>query len=206
MQLVETVEVKQNLHIIARERGKIVARRDGHNIFLDLGREWLAGLISFASFSPATPERDDRVRFMGLGIGGSRQLALTVANSPPHSVSHPGTNTQTDTDPTVTALERPVRLSGSETAYPGLADDVWLGQVQAPVVHPLPSQAQFIRLFTQTEVSFGSFLTTPLSEIGLFTDAADPLVFNNTAVAYDTFDTISKTGAIELEVRWTIRF
>ena len=206
MRLFETIEVKQNLNIIARERGKIVARRDGHNIFLDLGREWLAGLISFSSFSPDTTERDDRVRYMGLGIGGSRQLALGIANAAPHSVSHPGTNAQTDTDPTVTQLERPVRISGSETAYPGLATDVWLGQVQAPVIHPTPTQSQFVRLFTQTEISFGSFLTTPLSEIALFTDAADPLVFNNTAVAYDTFDTISKTGAIELEVRWTIRF
>jgi hypothetical protein len=205
MRLIETVEVESNLTIVARERGKIVDRRDGHNVFLDLGREWLAELISYASFSPDTPERNDRVRYIGFGIGGTRQLALAVANSPPHSVSHPGTNAQTDLDSSVTGLERPVRVSGGATAYPGAAGDVWVGQVQAPALHPMPAHAEFRRLFTQTEVSYGTFLTVPLSEVALFTAAASPGLYNNTAVAYDTFDTISKTGAVELEVRWTLR-
>ena len=207
----EDLEVKSNLSIVARERGKIVARRDGHNIWLNLGREYLAQLIAYTSFTPLTPERNDRVRYMGLGIGGTRQIAPSVANAPPIGGGVPpndyaGTNSQTDADPTVTRLERPVRVSGSTTAYPGQVGDVWLGQVQAPALHPTATQVTFSRLFTQTEVSYNTYLTIPLSEIMLFTSAASPGVYNNTGIAYDTFDTLSKTPAFELEVAWTVRF
>lgn len=203
---VADVQVKSNLVLIARERGKIVARREGHNIWLNLGREYLASLICYSSFSPLTPERDDRLRFMGLGIGGTRQLALSTANSAPIVTAYPGTNAQTDTEPLVTRLERPVRISGSSDPYPGLAGDVWLGQVQAPADHPVATQTVFNRLFTQTEISYSPFLTVPVAEVGLFTGNANPNVYNNTIVAYDTFDVVSKTAAFELEVQWTIRF
>lgn len=200
------IQVKSNLCLTVRERGKIVARRKGHNIWLNLGREYLAQLISYSSYSPLTHERDDGIRYMGLGIGGTRQTSPLVANSPPISTAYPGANTQTDTDPTVVRLERPVRVAGSSDPYPGLVGDAWLGQVQAPVVHPTATQSTFKRLFVQTDVSYNPFLTVPLCEVGLFTNAANPLVYNNTAVAYDTFDTLSKTDAFELEIDWTVRF
>jgi len=57
------------------------------------------------------------------------------------------------------------------------------------------------------EISYGSFLVVPLSEVGLFTSSADPENYLNTVVAYDTYATISKTTAIDhLEFVWTIRF
>lgn len=209
MRFQETVQVKNNLRITARERGKLIARRDGHNIWIDLGREYLAELIALVSYGPDTPERDDRIKYMGFGIGGTRQIAPSVANSAPMSVAYPGTNLQTDTDPSVTTLERPVRVSGSTTGPtdPYNPADVWLGTIQAPPIHNTATQVTFRRLFTQTEVSYSSFTTVPLSEVMLFTSAATPIgVPFNTGVAYDTFDTISKTGALELEVEWTVRF
>jgi len=206
VRLKETVEVKQNLKLVMRERGKIVARRDGHNIWLDLGREYLAALISLVSYSPDIPERNDRIKFMGFGIGGTRQLALPTANSAPISPPYTGTNLQTDTDPTVSVIERPVRLSGSTSAYPGLAGDIWIGKVQAPATHASSTEVTFKRLFTQTEISYSTFLSVPLSEIGLMTNLAVENNFQNTLVAYDTFDTLSKTSAFELEVDWTVRF
>jgi hypothetical protein len=200
-------QVKSNLKIVTRERGKIVARREGHNIWLNLGREFLAQLIAYTSFLPLTPERDDGVRYMGLGIGGNRQLALTTANAAPLAAAYPGTNAQNDTTASVLRLERPVRVSGA-TDVPPYSDpsNVWLGQVQAPATHPVATQTTFKRVFTDAEVSYGTFLTVPLSEIALFTNAADPALYNNTAIAYDTFDTLSKTGAFSLEIDWTIRF
>ena len=206
LRLVEEIEVKQNLFITARDRGKIIARREGHNIWLNLGREYLASLISYASFNPITTERDDRIRYMGFGIGGTRQVAPGVANAAPISPPYTGTNNQTDTDPTITVIERPVRLSGSSSAYPGLAGDVWTGQVQAPATHAAATETTFKRLFTQEEISYAPFLSVPLSEIGLFTSAANPNYYLNTIIAYDCFDTLSKTVAFELEVVWTIRF
>lgn len=206
MRFVDTVQVKQNLHLVARERGKIVARRDGHNIFVDLGREWLCQLISYSAFSPDVPYRNDRVRYMGVGIGGTRQLALGVANAAPLVTVYPGTNSQTDTEPTVTKLERPVRVTGSTSVTPGISGDRWIEQVQAPPLFPSGTSTTFRRLFQKTEVSYSTFTTVPLSEIGLFTDSADPQIFDNTLIAYDTFDTLSKTSAIEIEVSWTLSF
>lgn len=206
MRIVDIIEVKQNLSLIARERGKIVARRDGHNIWLDLGREYLAQLISLSSFNPDVPVREDRIKYMGVGIGGTRQLALAVANAAPISPPYVGANTQTDSDPTVTTLERPVRVSGSATAYPGIAGDAWIGQVQVPPDLTISTQVTFRRVFSGTEVSYGPFLSVPLSEVALFTNAAAPVNYLNTAVAYDTFDTLSKTAAIDIEAVWTIRF
>jgi hypothetical protein len=204
IRLFEDIEVKQNLKIIARERGKIVARRDGHNIWLDLGREWLANLIGYESYSPDTPQEDNRIKYMGLGIGGTRQLAPATANSGDLLSDYPGTNNQTDTDPTVTVLERPVRVTGGSGAP--AAGDAWLGAVQVPTSHLVATSATFRRVFTQTEVSYYPYLTVPLSEIALFTAGADAQYYLNNPVAYDTFDTISKTVAVELEVEWTIRF
>lgn len=209
MRFQETVEVKNNLRLTMRERGKVVARRDGHNIWVDLGREYLAHLIALTSYGPDVPERNDRIKYMGFGIGGTRQIAPGVANVPPMSTAYPGLNAQTDLDPSVTTLERPVRVSGSTTipSDPYNPADVWLGTIQAPPIHNTATQVTFRRLFTQTEVSYASFTTVPLSEVMLFTSAANPIGQPfNTGVAYDTFDTISKTGALELEVEWTVRF
>jgi hypothetical protein len=206
MRFQSTVEVKQNLKIFLRERGKIVDRREGHNIFLDLGREWLAQLVSYQSLGPDVAFRDDRVRYMGFGIGGNRQLQLSTANAAPISPPYVGTNAQTDTDATITTLERPVRTSGSSSAYPGLAGDVWLGTIGSADPLSIPTQTTFRRLFTQSEISYGPFASVPISEVGLFTSNADPTNYLNTMIAYDTFDTISKTTAFELEVIWSIRF
>lgn len=207
----EEIEAKSNLFLTIRDRGKIIDKRAGHNIWLNLGREYLPQLIAYSSFSPLTPERNDRVRYMGLGIGGSRQIAPAIANAPPLGGPTPqndyaGTNSQLDTDSTVTRLERPIRLSGGATPYPGLAGDAWLGQIQAPATHTTATEVTFVRLFTQLEISYSPYLTVPLSEIMLFTSAADPGLYNNTGIAYDTFDTLSKTNAFELEVAWTIKF
>lgn len=206
IRIADTIEVKSNVYLTMRERGKITAKREGHNIWLNTGREYLAELISYLSFSPDTTERDDRVKYMGFGIGGTRQLALTAANTAPVVTAYPGTNLQTDTDPTVIQIERPVRVSGSTLTYPGQAGDAWIGQVQAPPVHPVATQTTFRRVFTQTEISYSSLVSIPLSEVALFTAAADPENFKNIAIAYDTFDTLSKTGAFDLEVVWTIKF
>jgi hypothetical protein len=204
--LSERVEVKNNLKMKIRERGKIVGYREGHNIWLNLGREYLASLLDYTSFSPLTPERNDRIAYMGVGIGGNQQIALSVANAPPLSTAYPGTNNQSDTDPTVTALERPVRISGGSLPYPGSIGDLWLGQVQAPAVHATATQVTFSYLFDTTQTSYNPFLVVPLSEIMLFTYAANPNVYNNTGVAYDTFPSISKTNAFSLEVDWTVLF
>ena len=194
----EDIVVRSNLIITLRERGKIVERREGHNIFLDYGREWLAQLIAYESFgTPDLPQSDERIKYMGFGIGGTRQIAPDFADSPPLNAYGPvGSFNQTDTDPTVLRLERPVQVSSG----------AWIGQVQAPAVHDTPTSTTFKRLFTLEELSFSPYVSVPLSEVGLFLSDANSAFYGNNIVAYDTFDTISKTTAFELEVNWTLRF
>jgi hypothetical protein len=216
MQLVDVVEVRSNLHIVARERGKIVARRDVHNIFLDTGREWLSRLIAYESYAPEAYQRSDRVRYMGLGIGGSRQIIPAVANASPlggpgdpyeaNSAAGIGSNIQTDVSRSVTHLERPVRISGGSSHYPGISGDRWVGQIQAPVEHNTGTSATFRRVFTGAEVNYGGFASVPISEAMLFTSAADPEFYLNTGIAYDVFDSLSKTSAVSLEVEWSLDF
>jgi len=192
----DNIHVENNLFITIRERGKIVGRREGHNIFLDTGREWLTKLISYASFTPDVAESDERIKYMGFGIGGTRQIAPDFANTSPLTDYGPlGSFTQTDTDPSLTRVERPVRL----------ADTIWLGRVQSPVAHNTVTSATFQRLFTAEEISYAPYSSVPLSEIALFLSSANPAFKSNNMIAYDTFDTISKTTAFELEVSWTIR-
>lgn len=206
MRIVDTIEVKQNLKLTVYERGKIVDRREGHNIWVDLGREYLAELIAYSSFSPDVTVRDDRIKYMGVGIGGTRQLALPTANSAPMVPAYAGTNVQTDDDKTIAVIERPVRISGSESPFPYPGDDVWLGIIGTVTFAVPPTQVTFTRIFSQLEVSYGSFVTVPLSEIGLFTSAASPIYYKNNLVAYDTFDTLSKRSSFSLRADWTIRF
>ena len=130
MRFSEDIQVRSNVFITARERGKIVACREGHNIFLDFGREWLSKLIAYASFSPDVPESDERIRYMGFGIGGTRQIAPSFADTPPLDDYGPvGGFSQTDVDPTVTRLERPVRVSGGSGSAT-LPGDAWIGRLK----------------------------------------------------------------------------
>lgn len=219
MRFQATIEYESNLTLRLRERGKLVTVREGHNIWVNLGRTYLPQHISYQALpasgvvSPVTLQDDRGVRYVGFGIGGTRQLQLSVANASPYSTQYPGTNAQTDTDPTVTVLERPVRLSSPTPASPApppyAAGDVWLGQVQAPAIYNTTTSVTFDRIFSESEISFGPFLSVPLSEVGLFLHSTNPNyinIFNNTLIAYDTFDTISKTTAFSLEIQWTIRF
>lgn len=206
-----TVEIDINLQLLVRDKtGTVIDSRAGHNIMTGFGSEWLAKRIAYSSFSPLTEEDNFAIGYIGLGIGGTRQNALGVVNAAPYSVSYPGTNVQTDINPNILALERPVRLTGSNTAYPGQGADVWLGRVQAPANHPEPNATEFRRLFDgQTELAYGTFLSVPVSEVGLFLYGTSPTyihTYNNRPLFYDTFDTITITSAVSLEVIWTIYF
>lgn len=217
MKFFDDIEIKTNLRIIARERGKIVDRREAHNIFLDLGREWLTRLIAYQSYGPpAVYQSEARVRYMGFGIGGSQQKAPDLSEQLPvggpggaygaNSATGIGSNTQTDTNRSVTRLERPVRVSGSSSGYPGVGGDIWVGEIQAPVFHETATSARFVRVFTQEEISYTPFAAVPISEAMLYTSEANPAFYLNTGIAYDVFPTITKTTAISLEVQWTFNF
>lgn len=221
--------MRDNVLITARERGKIVARREGHNIFVDLGRQWLAELISLLTTDPDVPDRIDLIKYMGFGIGGNEQTLPGEVTSAPLVTAYP-----VGSDPNVTTgfehnetfplkplgsgggvietLEVPVRIAGGVTTYPGDPGDQWLSTPSPPdfiIAHPSPTETNYHARFDAGAGDFlyGPFTRMPLSEAGLFLSSVSHLGTPfNPLVAYHTFDTILLSPEIELEVVWTVRF
>jgi hypothetical protein len=70
------VEVQGWVKLLMRERGKIVpgSHREGHNIWTNTGREYLALLMSIAS-APSTGFRSDKIAYIGVGTGAQVEEA-----------------------------------------------------------------------------------------------------------------------------------
>ena len=196
-----------NVTLTKRERGKIVQREESHNIVTNIGRQFLATVIVSNTSSPViTRAQDTVVRYIGFGVGGARQLS-SIANSPPFSVDYPGANTQTDTDLTVSGIQRPVRVTSAPT---------WMKEIAAPASFPTATSVRFTADFVEADINYGTYASVPLSEIGLYTSAADLALPNGAGgaypgaggvmIAYDNFNPIHKTGAFSIEVQWEFRF
>lgn len=214
----EDIVIKQNLKLTARERGKIVERREGHNIFVNVGREWLSKIVSYDSLPsvgvapshPASAAEYHRIRYIGFGIGGDAQTAPAALFTAAPFNAYPWddhTFTQTDSDPTVYALESPVPITSTGSSFPN--DYQWVGQVVAPPEYPQPGHVRYSRIFVEAELTFGGAPLMPVSEVALFTNAA---AYNlkpegsGPVIAYDTFNTLNKTNAIAIEIEWTLKF
>lgn len=219
--------IPANVSIVVRERGKRVQQhcREDHNVWVDLGREYLARIISpntgFTNHYAEPPV--EVVRFMGVGIGGDSQrhpeayISPLKDDYPPATGNMPGGwgNKQSDEDTTVTVLERPVKINPTTP--------IWLDNVITPVTFLNSGKTvRFDHLFDETVInSVGPYTVVPLSEIGLFLstkdkDAANVYDLSNppsmigagrqTLLAYNTFEPIPKTVSFSLEVRWELRF
>jgi hypothetical protein len=214
--------MRDNVSIVVRERGKIIARREGHNVFVTRGHQWLMELTVNSSFSPVTPVRNDRLRYMQLGIGSIEQVDFVSCNNPPLSTSYPaGSDPNATTGyeyrkdypvyPPISTLERPVRISGGSTAYPGAITDNWL--VESPNLYTTHPSAYSLAVHgvvngTAGDIVYAPFLSMPLSEVALLTDEVG--VGLHTAyspiVAYFSFVTIPMSPTTDIEVIWTLRF
>lgn len=209
----DEIEVRWNLEIDLYDRGK--RRRwhqRTHNIVVNTGRQMFCEVITPQSLGPASFVRhqDTVVRYIGFGIGGTMQNNPAAAAAPysdPFPGGYPGTNAQTDTDVTVTLLERPIQVS---------AAPLWMREISTPGTFPTGQSTRFTAIFSEADLNFGAFSSVPLSEIALYKSSADPTLPNGSAgaypgagghtMAYDTFNTISKTGVFSIQVNWEFRF
>jgi hypothetical protein len=221
MTIHDDVEARSNVEIIARSRGKIVDRYEGHNVFLNYGRQWLIELMSYDTtgwpdtkipVSPTTADR--RIRYIGFGIGGNQQTATIPANV---ATTYPGTNTQTDTDKTITELERPILVTttwGATYEWEQELDHASTTWTTGP--YKLHVEASFTEYELSLAGAPGPFSYVPLAEIGLYENACDPADDYTTEryagspvrpnpVCYHTFPSLSKTDLITIDVRWDIR-
>jgi hypothetical protein len=112
-----------NVRVLTRVRGEITQVREVHNTWTQYGRQYLAEMATLASYGPDTPVRNDRIKYIGFGIGGKGQNQLGMANAAPWSVTYPAgadpnatTGNQYDdefpVDPPIGTLERPVNITG----------------------------------------------------------------------------------------------
>jgi hypothetical protein len=209
MRIADQIEAKWNLEIIGVDRGKRkVLHHKSHNIVVNNGRQFILEAISAASFAGGVVTRvqNSVVRYVGLGIGGTRQTA-PVASQSPLADNYPGgyggTNGQTDVALTVSRLERPVKATQTH----------WLKQVAAPPTFPAANQVTYSAFFEQPDLNLAPHTMMPVSEIGLYSSLADPTKPNggagaypgatSTMIAYDTFLSLPKTGYWALLVNWT---
>lgn len=224
------IKVHSNVDLTLRDKpgGKIIEKRSDHNIFLDYGREWISELIALQPIDAYF--RTDRIRYMAFGIGSTRQRVASATlrattgsgygytgfpddwGTPSGTTgSGAGDPTQTDVDPTVTGLEYPVEVTSGD----------YYDDISQPATFPQPGIVRFTAVVGYTELSFGTYTSVPLSEIGLFTQAVSdtwipagpgravaplPAPPARYMVAYNTFDTLHKTSAYVLQVDWELRF
>lgn len=204
----ELEEVKWNIEILGFDRGKRrILHQRTHNIVVDNGRQFILESMSAASFSGSTftRVRDAVVRYMGVGIGGNRQIGTTAAASPladGYPGGYGGTNAQTDDNLTVSRLERPVRVTAGS----------WLKQIAAPPTINSATSITYTAVFSNEDINLAPHSQMPVSEIGLFSSMVDPAQPNGGGaypggsshmLAYDTFTTLYKTAYWLFQVNWT---
>jgi len=243
MRFKENIKVGSNvrLRLLDEPGGKIFDQRESHNIFVDYGREWISEIIAYDT--ALTPFRGDRVRYVAVGIGGTSQTMPSATirtagyagfaddwdyvGSNLSTGGTGGTGTadpvQTDQDPIVTGLEYPVQMT----------DQNYYDEVKQPASFPEAGVVRFTAVLGYSDVSYGSFTTVPISEVGLFSgsategvqntnypplDAAEqrdptgagppyyPPVGTRFMIAYNTFSTLNKTNAFVLQIDWELRF
>lgn len=173
------------IQLIRAKTGEVVHQVHNPNVFTDVGRNWLAALISYATFTqspgvnePASSKRRyDGIRYMMVGTG-----------------------TQLETN-SVTALASPVVFNA--------AGD-YLAQVVAP--NELPGSgisAVFQKTYGVNEISLPS--TVLVSEVGLFFGGIEgsplsPSISSYPPVAYQSFEPVPVTTEFLFGVRWELKF
>jgi len=184
-----TVEVRGWVKLVMRERGKIVpgSHRTGKNIWTNTGKEFLALKMSIAT-APSNSFRTDNVAYLGVGTGSQLE------------------------DASVLALVTPA-------AY---AAGLFLAALDIPPTFPLlPTRTavKYERTFAENEITLSLGSSVPISELGLFTDGSPLSSFapgtrdltlasasSQAPNAYKTFEPVTKTDSLELDVSWEIRF
>lgn len=212
-----------NVTVNAYRHGKLVDAREGHNVWIRRGQQYLAEMLGYQELTAPTPERSDRLRYVGVGIGSAQQnrpdladagalAAAYPAGYDPHSTNGHEYRKSFPIDPLITSLERPVRITGGTNPY-ATADpsDVWL--VDSPALFFTHMSLYEVTVHAQIdcgagELIYGSFDPMPLSEVALFTDqeGVEKNIPYSLCVGYFSFDTILVDSNNMLEFIWRVRF
>lgn len=222
--------------------GRLIDERAMHNVWTRYGEQYLAQMVGALAFSgdpvapspldTVTPERTDRIRYMGLGIGSDRQNNI-LADNPPLSTAYPvgyadeayppdyvvvgQTNgkeygRERPLSPLIGTLERPVRVSGGTLGYGTVVPtDVW--RVGPPDLFMTHQSSQDVTIhatidaLNDGDVAYPPFnLGVPITEAGLFTETAGTTPPYAPLVAYVSFDTMLVDAIDVVEFIWQVKF
>ncbi len=188
----EIVQVRGFFSMVARERGKIVprSRREGKNVWTLTGREYLARLMSYSAYgTPDTPNRNDRIRYIGFGTGTTPEVS------------------------TVASLVTPMEYNLASDFLAELAIPTFPFQTASS----FGTSVRYAREVAEDELSVSG--TVSITEVGLFTDGSPTSSFtpltrditlaqaaNQAPVAYKTFEPVTKTQNYVLQATWEIAF
>ena len=235
--LIDRLEVKSNMFITAYERGKKVPSmcRESHNIWVDLGREFLPRAISPLSIAPGGavlgPYWQYWVQYFAFGIGGNKQTIDIASFYPTLAQAYPGGNTYDKVTHNTLYLERPVMVTGTPDNPPSHTSvGLWGKQLDLiPPTFPVQlsgvsSVAEFQVTLLQTDIHLsGEYPAVPISEVGMVLssqimsqptgavyDYSTPpyigVASRQRIVAYNNFAPITKTPTISFEFRWQLQF
>lgn len=191
----DILEVRHNIRVELRERGKLKQLEEGHNVFTNTGRDWLSKLASWQTVgSPDVPFTNRRVRWIGLGTGTQAETASVIALNNAAQVTQgiflgaiQSTNVLS-----ATSVEFVREFSTSEISIPALGLNVV----------PLTEAGLYVDV-QPASVSTG----VQDSSAGGVTDTTlDPSVGINAPVAYKTYNPVNKTVDFSLIIRWTLIF
>jgi hypothetical protein len=221
----DRIQVKSNMFITAYERGKKVPSmcRESHNIWVDLGREYLPQVVS-----PSVPHY--WVQYFGFGIGGNKQTIDIPSFYPTLDQGYPGGNTYDKGTHTTLYLERPVMVTGTPDNPPTHTSmGVWGKQIDLIpptfiTVSGVTSVVEFQVTLLETDIQLGgAYPAVPISEAGMMLSSqilsqATGAVYDYSTppyigvasrqriVAYNNFAPITKTSTIALQFNWQLQF
>lgn len=182
------VEVQGWVKLLMRERGKIVkgSHREGHNIWTNTGREYLALLMSIMT-GPTTSFRSDSIGYIGVGTGAQVEEAGVLGLTTPVAYSTGQFLAALDIPPTF-----PLTPTRTTVRYHRIFEENEITISPGSTV-----QISEMGLFTngrQSDYAVG------LRDLTLASAAAQ------SPAAYKSFEPIGKKDSLQLEVSWEIRF
>lgn len=184
------IGINANFELLLRERGKIIQRREGHNVFTVTGRNLLSKLMSWQTLGPPdVPYTHRRMRWFGVGTGSQLEVTSIV------SLAAPARVTVTDYLAGITGVEFPTstsvrfsrEFSNSEISIGG-----------SPVI--ITEAAMYADV---NPASMGGTEDVEYTTGGGTT--LNPTLGTNPPVVYKTFDGITKTVDFSMELRWEFR-
>jgi len=207
VQFIERISPEMNLVIkLVDQQGTVVEDKRFHNVFTNMGRNWLAESSRVVGPVPGpdgTRKVDTTPYYIAVGQGSDQQ-----------SISPPGVGLQTEIA-TVTRIEFPVLYQAG----------LYLKEIDRPTLEPDAYTNQYQTTFLETDISFGTATAVPITEFGLVTKNAAPgtpggiqlgagvspyeyaTPFNNGyLIAYRSVPPITKTGLYKLQITWELRY